>query len=124
MNDERRASRRLAIDVDTMYRKLSDSKDYTATMMNISFGGICIFSDEILDPHTRLEFRVSLETGEMVFLTAEVRWQEPRDQDTGKYKTGLKILEGRDNNQAQFERYYNLRVLYPPIEEENGLSGH
>lgn len=124
MNDERRASRRLAIDLETMYRKFSDSKDYTATVMNISFNGICIFSNDILDPGARLEFRVSLETGEMVFLTAEVCWQEPRDQDTGTYKTGLKILEGRDNNLAQFERYYNLRVLYPPLEEENGLDGN
>jgi hypothetical protein len=118
MDDDRRASKRLAIELEGMYRRLDEDSDYSAVVLNISFNGICILCKEALDNRTKLEMRVSLETGELVFLIAEVCWQRPPDGETGRHKTGLTILEGQDNDLAQFERYYNLRVLYPPAEAE------
>lgn len=118
MDDDRRVSKRLAIDLEGMCRRLDEDSDYSAMVINISYNGICILCKEALDNRTKMELRVSLETGELVFLIAEVCWQQPLDEDTGCYKTGLRILEGQDNDLAQFERYYNLRILYPPVEAE------
>ncbi len=115
MGSEKRDSRRLAMNLDAMFRHLKEKRGFTVGVVDISFTGICIVVPKPISPGEHLEVKISLETGELVFLTAEVRWLS-NHIDGKSFRVGLKFIEGRDGDLAKFERYYNLRVLYPPLE--------
>ena len=112
MKEERRDYPRLAISLEALIYDPDDAKGFIGAIIDISFNGVCIVSPVPLFTGEWINFKVFLETGEIVHLTAEVRWQNIFQGKS--FRAGLLILSGKDDDLAKFKKYYNLRLLYPP----------
>jgi c-di-GMP-binding flagellar brake protein YcgR len=63
-------------------------------LVNISLGGIRIYSDDEFKIGKRLEIELILADDSVLTCTAKVVWQRPADEDTpAKYDTGLQFLD-------------------------------
>lgn len=114
-SDERRQHKRLEVELEAAYRIIDKESQYSSSVLNISFNGIKLVLDREIAGGSKLELKVSLETTEVVRLIGEVRWCR-KDEGQASYIAGLLIIKGKEDGRERFERYYTLRLLYPPVE--------
>jgi hypothetical protein len=70
--------------------------------VDVSRGGVCVYSDEALDISDRLTVELFLRDQPSVTFDAEVAWIEPVEGEgvSGKYDVGLKFLRLSPENEA------------------------
>jgi c-di-GMP-binding flagellar brake protein YcgR len=117
--EERRRFVRLDTRLDVTYTVLPTAQAQHATTKDISGGGICLFSDRVLQPGDRLQVAMKLPDREQpVNFIAEVVWSEPYEV-IGKggrqrsVEVGVRFLEIAPNDQAAVMQHVILS-LQPP----------
>jgi c-di-GMP-binding flagellar brake protein YcgR len=97
LNVERRRYPRFNIDVPIEYYRIEEPADLRGRVLDISQGGLLIYSSERMDVGERLRLRLFLSMVSefsTVELLSEVVWVDMRvSEDSGDYRTGVKFVD-------------------------------
>ncbi len=114
MPNNKRESKRLAIEIDGSYRIWeSDFPFAVITTVNISHTGICFKTDHEIDSGNSVELKMKMGTDEPLSLLGKVIWCNPI-YDTGNFNTGVKIMNVNSDDAKQFIKFYKSQLMYPP----------
>lgn len=109
--EERREFVRLDARVEVSFQMLPEGEAKRSMTKNISGGGICFFSDEVLQPGTHMRGTVKLpEQQEPLNFTAEVVWSAPYEVIGGKetwrgVEIGVRFINISREDQDALTRY-------------------
>ena len=117
--EERRQFVRLDTRLEMSYNVLPAAKAQPTVSKNIGGGGICIFSDQVLEPGTRLNVSMKLpDQPRVIAFIGEVIWSEPYEvigqtQRQRAVEVGLQFVEIADQDRDAILQHVIL-TFKPP----------
>jgi len=109
VNVERRKYPRLNIDIPIEYYRIDEPAGSRGRTLNISEGGLLIYSSERMEIGQRLRLRLFLNmVSELssIELLSEVVWVEIRiDKDLGDYRTGVRFVDISPDDMTQLKNF-------------------
>ena len=114
--EERRTFVRLDTRVDVMCTVLPSGKVERTVTKDVGGGGVCIFTENVLSPGTRLQVAMKHPGSEQpVNFIAEVVWSEAyevigKTERRRAVETGVRFLEIAPNDQAAVMRHVILNL--------------
>lgn len=117
MGEEKRRYERVNVDYSAQCTLSETSFEYfTVKISDIGPEGIGFVTDQELDNHTNVYFKIDFETGESVKLSTEVMWISPL-KDSAQFRVGAKIFEADQKGLEKFTNFY-FRQLFS-VDEDN-----
>ncbi len=117
--DERRKFVRLDTRLEATYAVLSSGDAQQAVTKNVSGGGICLFTAQVLTPGTQLQVSMKLPGREQpIHCTAEVVWSEPyeivgKTESRRSVESGVRLVEIAPTDQAAVMQHVILSLQGP-----------
>ena len=105
--NEQRVHERVNIELPASFEIAGREENLAlATTLNISSGGICLYTKEKLSIGETLQIKVKLAHVGVVFIKVEVRWVKTFDiLVSEEYQIGVRLLDSSDPDEAKFVEF-------------------
>ncbi len=119
--EERREFVRLDTRLEASYTALPAGTAKQTMTKNVGGGGLCVFTDQVLPPGTRLQVAMTLPGREQpVHFIAEVVWSEPyevigKTQRTRSVESGVRLVEIAPQDREALMQHVILSLKPPGI---------
>ena len=101
---ERRHYHRHPVELPARY--MTEDRAFEVTVINISAGGFCFYTQRHLSTGSRVDLTVNMTAREEIHLTVKTAWSK-KIGGTGDYMIGVKINDVIGTDLEKFLKYYS-----------------
>ena len=108
VNFDKRKHPRFSVDLPVEYYKLGSLTKHDGKTMNVSQGGLLLYSSEPLEIGLYLRLKLFLSSGSTsstIETIAEMAWRETHSDERGDYRTGVRFLDTSPEDMSKLKKF-------------------